>query len=65
MQLDVHINLGNAAFVTEDSEIATDELTRLLRIVADRATARLVPPTPDKGNLLDINGTTVGTWELS
>ena len=54
MKFRCEFDMDNAAFENPD------EAARLLRKIADRVTIQ-----EDSGNIRDINGNTVGTWEVT
>lgn len=57
MEFTMKINMDNAAFDRGDGR----ELARLLR----EAATRLADVGESDGTLRDINGNTVGSWEIS
>lgn len=56
MKLKININLDNAAFEDEG------EISRILRQLADKISydGRI-----DGGKIMDVNGNSVGTWEIT
>jgi len=56
MNLKININLDNAAFEDEG------EISRILRKLADKISydGRI-----DGGKIMDVNGNSVGTWEIT
>lgn len=58
--LTVNIETGNAAFHDEEGEPSGHEAARILRELADRLEAG-----DTSGKVRDINGNTVGSFELA
>ena len=56
MNLKININLDNAAFEDEG------EISRILRKLADKIS---YDGSIDSGKIIDINGNSVGTWEIT
>lgn len=59
MAFTLNIKTGNAAFEGEDARY---ELSRILRELADELGEW---GTENSGKVMDINGNTVGAWELT
>ena len=59
------IEMDNAAFMTEDGAHYCNELVRLLKNTAAQVDRIEIATTPFSAIVQDVNGTTVGSWDIS
>ena len=59
------IRIRNAAFYSGDEKEPAAEVARILQEVAEELETYLIGATTADGELLDINGNTVGEWKLT